>query len=215
MLPPYPLTWPAGRRRRATPESTKTAVSLASARDHLLKQMDALGAKIIVISSNAALRKDGLPSARQPKLGDMGVAVWFKWTLTSEWLCISCDLYDSIAGNIRAIGLSVAEIRGFTNRLAIPMYATIGELFSCKPPPVEQKPPPKQEKQPPPPHKWPEGDWRNVLQIVGKVVTYSQVQTNYRRLAKQYHPDKPGGSTIKFQELQEAYEKAKKHFGFK
>lgn len=217
LLSPFPLCWPAQRPRTRSPEPGRTKVTLAAARKHLLTQLEGLGVVSMVITSNAALRKDGLPLSKQPKLTDVGVAVWFKRPLTADWLCASCDLYDTLVANLRAIGLAIAELRGFTARLGIQLPAAMAYFFTTLPPSSNTQPPPPKPKQEPPPtpgqSPWPVGDWRRVLEL-GKVVTWTQTLANYRRLAKKYHPDKPGGNTERFQQLQAAYEAAKKQFKF-
>ncbi len=112
MIPAYPLQWPVSRDRNNSPEPTLDTMALATAYEYVFKQLEQLGAGKVVISSNATLRKDGLPSARQSKVTDSGVAVWFQWPRTqSTWYCISCDSYNSIAGNLKAIRLSISDIR--------------------------------------------------------------------------------------------------------
>ena len=75
----YPLTWPERQNRTATHRrrNGKFKVTLGQARDELLRELGLLGAKDVTISSNVALRRDGLPysDAREPV--DPGVAVYF------------------------------------------------------------------------------------------------------------------------------------------
>ena len=48
----------------------------------------------------------------------------------------------------------------------------------------------------------------NVLGV-GKGATADEIKSQYRKLASIHHPDKEGGSTTKFQELQDAYDTLK------
>lgn len=51
-----------------------------------------------------------------------------------------------------------------------------------------------------------------------ETASFSEVKKSYRKLAKQYHPDKNSGSeefTEKFRNIQEAYEKLSDHFKYK
>lgn len=220
MIAAYPLHWPVarGRIRPADVVSARTTVSLAVARDHLIKQLDLTESVTnYIISSNAVLRKDGLPAGKQPKISDPGVAVWIWNTNPLGWICISSDSFDSIAGNVRAIGLSLTEMRGFTARLNIGLPSLLQGLFWVGIGGNER------QQQPPPPQPEPEptarsnrdpSDWRSILNL-SIIYTWDQVQTNYRKLRKELHPDKPTGSTAAFQDLQTAYEEAKKHFKFK
>jgi len=82
----YPLQWPTGRprtsdwkRERATFETT-----FARARDDITKEVALLtgrslryGGPDVIISTNTALRRDGLPLAGQRNPTDPGVAVYF------------------------------------------------------------------------------------------------------------------------------------------
>ena len=48
-------------------------------------------------------------------------------------------------------------------------------------------------------------DYYNILGI-GKTASEEEIKKAYRKLAHQYHPDKPGGSEAKFKEINEAYQ---------
>lgn len=225
MIAAYPLHWPINRARIQPSDlvSSRTTVSLAVARDHLIKQMELIGIANYIISSNALLRKDGLPMGKQPKIADPGVGVWIWNNNPLGWVCVSCDGFDSIAGNMRAIGLSLGEMRGFSGRLNLSLPSLLIGLFWVGVGGGAQEQQRQQEPPPPPPEPEPEptarskrdpGDWRSVLKL-GKIITWDQVVTSYRKLRKELHPDKPTGSTEAFQELGMAYDAAKKHFKFK
>jgi len=61
-------------------------------RDYLFVELDRLGEKNIIISTNLALRNDGLPRANQKMPDDAGVAVYF--TLKNEQKCFPCYKWD-------------------------------------------------------------------------------------------------------------------------
>ena len=48
------------------------------------------------------------------------------------------------------------------------------------------------------------------LDILGlqEDATPAQIKTRWRELAKQHHPDQPGGNAVAFQECREAYQRA-------
>lgn len=130
----HPLSWPQGRERcrvreradfhrqkkevvRSANDPTKTwesksrvAVSIAHARDELLREIKLLGARDVVLSSNLVLNQFGEPhgSAREPP--DPGVAVFFSLKKTDT--CIAVDRFDRVADNMLALAKTIAAIRG-------------------------------------------------------------------------------------------------------
>lgn len=211
MVPAYPLQWPVSRDRTKTPGATSYAMTLVAGYEYVLRQLTLLGARKIVISSNANLKKDGKPAIKQPKLIDSGVAVWFQWSNNKTvWYSISCDSYNSIPGNLKAIGLSIIDIRNVTRRLNTPLI----RMFMATPPqdqsqqqkPPRQDPPPRQEYKYEAPR-----FWRSVLSVPVNA-SWPEIKRAYYQLAKLRHPD-AGGSTAQFQELSRAYSEAKKFFG--
>src|SRR5579863_8520174 len=90
MTDAFPLSWPSGwprtdpykreSRFQGRDRFTNRAIGLTMgrARDQLIEELKLLGAKEIIVSTNAALRLDGLPYAEQRKISDPGVAVYFQ-----------------------------------------------------------------------------------------------------------------------------------------
>ncbi len=150
-----------------------------------------MGASGVVVSSNAFLLRDGRIAARQPKIEDAGVAVYF--TLDGEPRCTPCDRSDRIEDNVRAIGLTVAALRGlerwgagervraaFRGFAALPASGTSGG---------------------------PNGPWWSVL-AVAPDASPTEIDTAYRRLAREHHPD-AGGDAERFRAIAEAHRQAK------
>ena len=108
----FPLAWPPNVPR--TPAARRLPgtfmVTPGKAMDDLIKEVSLSGGIDLIISSNVPLRRDGLPytNAREPD--DPGVAVYF--TRKGKRVCIPCDTYDRRWKNIRAIGLSIKDMRG-------------------------------------------------------------------------------------------------------
>lgn len=134
MIEAYPLQWPAGwprmegRRQRA-----RFGTSFAHARDALLDEVRLLGGRNVVISSNVALRRDGLPYANQGEPDDPGIAVYFE--MGGEPRCFPCDRWDRTRDNLQAIRLSIAALRGLDRWGAKHMVDAAFRGFAALPPP--------------------------------------------------------------------------------
>jgi DnaJ-like protein len=187
----YPLAWPAGWPRTRRPEPTRFRVSLAAARDDLLRELDLMRATGVVVTSNALLLRDGRIAARQPRIDDAGAAVYF--AVGGEPRCIPCDRWDRIEGNIRAIGLTVAALRGlerwgagemvraaFRGFAALPASGTSGET---------------------------DQPWWSVLGVAPDA-SETEIDAAYRRLAREHHPD-AGGDAARFRVIADAHRQAK------
>jgi hypothetical protein len=105
----YPLAWPVGFPRSDFRQVASFKVSLAGALDDLYNELDRMDASAIVISSNMQTRLDGRPLAKQARIEDPGVALYFQ--RNGRQVCIPCDKWDTVVGNVRAIGLTVAALR--------------------------------------------------------------------------------------------------------
>src|SRR5690606_20083048 len=111
MINSFPLQWPQGYPRRKHQVSSAFRVNGAVARNEMLQELDRLGAKNVVISTNVATYERGgrqIPYAKR-RVDDTGVAVYFTWQ--DEQRVIACDKYNSVDDNIRAIGLTVSALR--------------------------------------------------------------------------------------------------------
>ena len=85
---PYPLAWPtgwprtrAGDRERARFRNARAVddqLSMSDATSRLIRECRLLGAANLIVSTNVAVRRDGLPYARQRTPEDPGAAVYFK-----------------------------------------------------------------------------------------------------------------------------------------
>jgi hypothetical protein len=111
-----PLCWPAGwkrtppyqRRRTAFKERGRT-VEMHGASVRLQGELDRLGARDAILSTNLRLRLDGWPLSNQPTPTDTGAAVYF--LLKNQPRCLACDSYDTVAGNIAALAAHIDALR--------------------------------------------------------------------------------------------------------
>lgn len=189
----YPLQWPIGRRR--TLEVNRKGdifhVPSGKVRSDLYHEMRLMNTPF-TISSNVAIRNDGLPYANQRTPDDPGVALYF--TRKGQELCIACDQYRTVDANLRAISNTIKAIRGmerwgtedmvdaaFTGFKALPETIIMGEHTARA--------------------------WWEVLQV-SQNADWDVIEAAYKRLLHKAHPDK-GGSDFAFQELQNAFKQAK------
>jgi hypothetical protein len=110
MTEAYPLYWPEHRPRTQRPEGSWFDVSMARARDGIVNEAKLMGGNDIILSSNVALRRDGLPYAEQRRIDDPGAAVYF--TRKGQQVCFACDRWDTVADNMRAIEKTIGALRG-------------------------------------------------------------------------------------------------------
>ncbi len=147
----YPLSWPPGRPR--TPETSikparfrtmsethigrSQAITLGAARARLATELERVSGEQPILSTNLELRIDGTPRANTREPRDTGVACYFR--LRGRPVVLSCDRWDTVAGNIAAIASHIEALRGqerwgvgtleqaFAGFLALPSPADVGD----------------------------------------------------------------------------------------
>jgi hypothetical protein len=199
MIEAHPLQWPAGRKRTSgwSRAAARFEVTFARARDNLVHEVHLLtgtstrcpGNATIVISTNIALRRDGLPLANQRQPDDVGVAVYF--TYQQQQRCFACDRWRKIEHNMQAIAKAIEALRGIARWGTGDMLEAVFTGFAALPMPGAEKP------------------WRDVL---GDVSTLQEAQTAYRRAASLAHPDR-GGTNSQMVDLNKAWEQAQGELG--
>jgi hypothetical protein len=103
MISAHPLYWPEGRPRtpQHTRESARFDTSFARARDEIVRQVQLMIGRYrksdLIISTNIALRRDGLPLAGMRAPDDVGVAVYF--THKGKQVCFACDRWRTVEHN--------------------------------------------------------------------------------------------------------------------
>jgi hypothetical protein len=182
MIPAFPLQWPEGFPRSRAREAGKFKTSLAGALKNVNGSLIAFGRdsgrklEHIVLSSNVTL------GAERPS--DPGVAAWFHWD--GLQVCIAVDRYATVEANLQAIHHIIearrVELRHGTLAL---VHATMKGFISL-PAPAGKKP------------------WREVFGWGPNFTApQSDIESRYRALAKQRHPD-AGGSAEAMAELNAA-----------
>ena len=187
----FPLHWPLGRKKTDKYQRTHSAfkTTLARARDGVIKQLDMMCAKDIVISSNVDTYKRGgqeIMYADQSKAKEEpGVAVYFTWK--KKQYALSCDKYNTVMDNLQAIMKTLEAIRG------IERWGT-GDMMEAAFDGFKSLPEPKAE----------DKNWCEVLGVQ-PWANAEQIKEAYRKKAMEVHPDK-GGSSEMFNRVKTAYE---------
>ena len=211
MTQAFPLAWPHGRPRTKNPirasfntkiipagkaYTESKALTVADALGRLQGELDRLKASNYVLSSNVALRLDGLPRSGQGEPDDRGVALYF--TIGGKPHCLPCDRYNRVADNIAAIAKHIEATR------AIERYgvASLNDMFAG----FLALPAPKYRSR----------SWRDVFGFDNQThASKGLIEDAFKFLAKERHPDKPGGSHAAMAELtaarDEALEEAKRN----
>lgn len=108
----FPLCWPAGKPRTRGQVRSRFDTSFTRARTNLTEELDRLGARNCILSTNIELRLDGLPYANRAQPVDRGAAIYFDYKGKAMAFC--CDRWDKIECNIHAIALTIGALRGIS-----------------------------------------------------------------------------------------------------
>jgi len=191
----YPLSWPTGWKRTPTWERsrakfgkrtfvdrgkneqgqqmgwhTKGQLSIAQGTERVLQTLEQMGFNSsVIISSNLALRIDGLPRSGQREPDDPGVAVY--WGNGRKARCIAVDRYDRVADNLAAIAATLDAMRAIERHGGAAILDRAFTGFVALPAP--------------------EQPWQ-VLGLETSRPTKQQIDEAYQRLAMKHHPDRGG-----------------------
>ncbi|MEL6715624.1 MAG: J domain-containing protein, partial [Planctomycetota bacterium] len=175
-----PLHWPAGRPRTLTRNRrhwrAEVRHTVGQAMESVLGELGRMGVRRdeVVISSDRALRLDGLPRAGAREPDDPGVAVWFEFNGRPR--VIACDQYRSNAQNLRAIFKTIEALRGVERWGACDLeQAFAGHQAIAPPTSIDPDP------------------WA-FYGLDEEDATADEVRAAYRAEAKLAHPDQPDGS---------------------
>lgn len=167
----FPLTWPDGWKRSTYRERSRFKVTPGYARDALFSELRRLGAQKIILSSNVALRNDGLPYSNRRSPGDPGVAVYFQYK--NKAMVFACDQWCSVEENTWAIAKTIDAIRGIERWSASEMLEKAFTGFQALPAPQTKEP------------------WWETLGIP-KDAPWERISRRFRELSIEHHPDKGG-----------------------
>lgn len=186
----FPLSWPTGWPRRERMEASKFSTPFVKARQELFWEIQRMGGRSVVFSSNIPLMRDGMPRANYTP-SDPAVAVYF--ARKGKDVVFACDKYYSVADNIWAIVKTIEALRGIERWGASEMMDRAFAGFARLPEKAVET-------------------WREVLQFKPHdQVSADLVESRFRSLVKTYHPDvgvEPDPD--KFQLITEARNRARK-----
>lgn len=193
----YPLAWPAHRPRsrwqdrvRGDFQSGGKPITLAAAADKLEIEIDRLGGKYPVLSSNIELRMDGRPRADRSPPTDPGACVYFE--LKGRPMAMACDAYTSVQMNIAAIANHIDAVRRQA-RYGVASAEESLQAFEALPAPGGSH-------------------WTATLGLTKATATADAVKAAHRRLLAGAHPDQ-GGSHDRMADLNAARDAALKDLG--
>lgn len=191
MIEAYPLQWPVGYPRTKYPErNDRFDGTFAKSRDEIVYQLNKMGAKDVVISTNVPLRRDGLPYASfgVKDFGDNGVAVYFSIDKEPSVLC--CDKWQRIEWNMRAIVKTIDAMRGLDRWGVSEILKRVFTGFKAIPENTNSQ------------------AWYNILGVK-EDASQNEIKSAYRNLSKVLHPD-VGGNSNSFNTLTNAYQQGLK-----
>lgn len=181
----YPLYWPEGWPR-VNPFQKRRARfgdhSVAQGRRVLDSQVRLFGGTDLIISSNLALRLDGIPRSNQKQPEDTGVAIFFK--RDKEDMALACDIYLTVEDNLWALCRTLDALRQIERDGSPSLIHRAFKGFAALPDPHDRK-------------------WWEVLGV-SETASPAEIKVAYVRLAKEYHPDR-GGDPVIFDQLTKAF----------
>ena len=189
----YPLAWPEGRKRTRIRARAKFVNTFDRARVALREEIRRLGGQYAILSTNIPLRQDGQPYANTRQPEDPGVAVYF--TRKGKQMVFACDRWDRVVDNIIAIQKTIEALRGIERWGTGEMMEQAVNAFQALPPAAKG-----------PRH------WREVLNLPSQHASLTDVENQYRHLARVHHPD-AGGNGDAMAELNHARDEARRALG--
>lgn len=190
-----PLKWPTGWVRTTKRYATPFADNQPLIFRELERALDELGATNVVVTTDQRVKFDGgLSTAKDATPADPGVAIYF--TRQGREVCIPCDRYKTVIGNVRAIGLTLEYMRRMARYGTSEILDAAFRGFTALPESIQLGAPSTPRA------------WHEVLQLSPNA-DEDIIRASYRKLSSKYHPDnKDTGDAVLFDEVQKAYKEA-------
>ena len=180
----FPLSWPDTMpRHKGARDAGAFKTSLSGALKNVQTSLDLFGRNSGKPVTGVILSSNCSLGVEKP--ADPGVAAWFVWD--GAQMCIPVDRYSTPAANLQAIHLVLEARRVEMRHGTLALVRATFHGFKALPQP---------------PH------WSDVLQV-SRNATREEVEENFRRLARERHPDR-GGSQEAMTALNAARERALK-----
>lgn len=186
---PYPLFWPSGQKRTLNLARVNNSNWGRPTWTQAVADLKAELERSRIIDYQ-------LSTGRQPGTGredDPGAALWFMEHDGTTWKLarLASDRYKTVPLNVKALAMTLTRLRQVADYgVYSAKDARQGAIYAALPSP--DAPPP---------------DWWLVLRI-SPDSPREIIDAAYKALARRAHPD-CGGSAAAFQELTDAYERAK------
>jgi hypothetical protein len=195
----YPLCWPDGWARTARRKSAAFSrygdrLTIQSGLNRVMQQLELMSVRRddILVSTNVPTRLDGLPRSDQRKPADPGVAVYWRKKQDAPMQCMAIDIYDEVADNLGAIAATLAALRAIERHGGAQVQERSFRGFQALPQTTGS-------------------NWWDVLQV-NRDVTREVIDANFKRLARDRHPDS-GGSDAAMAQLNQARADAYREIG--
>ena len=201
----YPLHWPAGWKRTASSNRKranfnsrkdtgasyrmKRALTVSEGIKRVLDSLQKMGIPSyqVIISTNMAVRNDGLPYSGRKDPEDPGAAVYWRpygSSADTQHKCIAIDQYDRLADNLAAIAGTLDAMRAIERWGGADILDRAFQGFAALPEYVSH-------------------GWHNVLGVAADA-PHAEVEAAYKKLRGQHHPDRGGNGDL-FHAIQEAW----------
>ena len=197
----FPLAWPEGwprtpfheremgnaRYRGGTWRDPKP-LTMARAQRGLYDELERLGASSLVVSSNLVRNLDGSIRSNQRRPDDPGVAIYFQHN--GKPMVMAMDDFHEPEANVRRLALAIKAMRDLERNGGGTMAERAFTGFAALPAPIAM------------------GEDPAITLGLTRPFTADDVTHAARRLAKEYHPDRPGGDAEKMKAVNAAKEAA-------
>lgn len=170
----YPLAWPDGWPRHKGNRDSDTRFKGPTYQWNrvyrgIQEEIKRIGGTNIVVSTNQPLRQDGFPYAQERIIRDPGVAVYF--LRDRRAMVMAQDRFYSVIGNMRSLTMAIEGLRQMERHGGAAMMERAFSGFAALTAPGKS--------------------WWDVLQVKPDA-TREVIEANFRRLARDRHPDNGG-----------------------
>lgn len=190
----FPLCWPEGwprtplyRLAHAKFGVRGRGLTVAEGSSRVMAELERIGAREIVISTNIQTRRDGLPRSDQREPSDSGVAIYWTDRKTRAPRCMAVDRYHRVSDNLAALAATLDAMRAIERHGGAEILDRAFTGFTALPPPAPAARTP----------------WWEVLGVP-RGADATNVEAAYRRRRADAHPDR-GGSAEDFDRVQRAF----------